>query len=69
MVRSLDPTARRDAFVQVQTLWSKEMPAIPAIAPNVLVGWSHELHNVRPSILVPYLLWNAEEISKSKDGR
>jgi len=69
LVRSLDPAARRNAFAQVQTLWSKEMPAIPTIAPNVLVGWSNQLHNVRPSILVPYLLWNAEEISKDRGGR
>ena len=34
-----------------------------ALAPNVLAGWSNKLDNVHPSILVPHLIWNAEEIT------
>ncbi len=68
LVRSVDPVARRKIFDQVQDLWAKEMPAIPTIAPNILVGWSNKLGNVRPSILVPHLLWNAEEITKRKSA-
>jgi peptide/nickel transport system substrate-binding protein len=64
LVRSIDPAARKASFDQAQDLWTKEMPAIPTIAPSVLVGWCNRLDNVRPSILTPHLLWNAEEICK-----
>ena len=30
-----------------------------------LVGWKNSVGNLRPSILTPFLLWNAEEITKS----
>jgi hypothetical protein len=42
------------------------MPAIPTIAPNILVGWSDKLGNVLPSIMTPHLLWNADQIWKRK---
>jgi len=64
LVRSVDPAARRASFDQAQDLWARQMPAIPTIAPNVLAGWSNKLGNMRPSILAPHLIWNAEEITK-----
>ncbi len=64
LVRNMDPAARKKAFEEVQELWAREMPAIPTIAPNILVGWSNQLRNVRPSILTPQVLWNAEELWK-----
>jgi peptide/nickel transport system substrate-binding protein len=64
IIRSVDPVVRASSFNEVQDLWVKEMPAIPTITANVLVGWSNKLGNVRPSILKPYILWNAEEICK-----
>jgi peptide/nickel transport system substrate-binding protein len=66
LVRSMDPAARRADFAQVQELLAKQMPAIPTIAPNILVGWNNRLGNLRPSILAPHLIWNAEEITKRK---
>lgn len=66
LVKGLNPSARKTAFNQVQDIWAKQMPAIPTIAPNVLVGWSNKLKNVRPSITRPCLIWNVEEISKQK---
>jgi hypothetical protein len=48
----------------VQQIWAEQMPAIPTIAPHILVGWSNKLGNMRPSILAPHLIWNAEEITK-----
>jgi peptide/nickel transport system substrate-binding protein len=66
LVRSMDPAVRKTSFDQAQELWVKQMPAIPTIAPNILVGWSNRLGNVRPSILTPHLVWNAEEITKRK---
>jgi hypothetical protein len=43
LVRSMDPAARRADFNQVQQIWGEQMPAIPTIAPNILVGWSNKL--------------------------
>ncbi len=64
LVTSLDPAVRKSAFFKMQEIWARELPAISIIAPNIIVGWKNTLGNLRPSILVPYLLWNAEEITK-----
>jgi len=64
LVRSLDPAERRQAFFEVQRIWSRELPAVPTVAPDILVGWSNRLGNLLPSILPPHLLWNAEELTK-----
>jgi peptide/nickel transport system substrate-binding protein len=66
MVTVTDPASRRKSFNQVQILWAEQMPAIPTVAPNILVGWNNRLGNVRPSIVVPHILWNVEEITKSR---
>jgi peptide/nickel transport system substrate-binding protein len=64
LVRSITPSDRKTSFNQAQDIWATHMPAIPTFAPNMLVGWSNSLGNVRPSILAPHLIWNAEEITK-----
>ncbi|MGQ9662485.1 MAG: ABC transporter substrate-binding protein [Kiritimatiellia bacterium] len=66
LVRALDPRARRELCNRMQELWVQEMPAIPIIAPNVIVGWKSTVGNVSPSTLVPHLLWNAEELTVSR---
>jgi peptide/nickel transport system substrate-binding protein len=65
LVRSTEPAIRRETFAHIQDLWARELPAIPTVAENILTGWSTRLGNVRPSILAPQLLWNAEELTKS----
>jgi peptide/nickel transport system substrate-binding protein len=66
LVRSLHPADRTASFNQAQAIWAREMPAIPTIAPNILTGSSPLLGNVRPSLLAPHLIWNAEEITKRR---
>jgi peptide/nickel transport system substrate-binding protein len=66
-IRSLDPAARKALFNQAQEIWAEQMPAIPTIAPNILVGWSNALGNIRPSIVGPHLIWNAEELTKRRN--
>ncbi|MFH1572956.1 MAG: ABC transporter substrate-binding protein, partial [Acidobacteriota bacterium] len=63
LVRTLDPAERRQISYRIQELWAREMPAIPTLAPHILTGWKNSVGNVRPSILVPHLLWNAEELT------
>jgi len=64
LVSSMDPAVRKSSFDQAQIIWATEMPAIPTFASDILVGWSNKLGNVRPSIVTPHLIWNAEEITK-----
>jgi peptide/nickel transport system substrate-binding protein len=64
LIQSINPADRKASFDQAQDLWAKNMPAIPTLAPNILAGWSNKLGNIRPSILAPHLIWNAEEITK-----
>ncbi len=67
LVRALDLNERRTAFFRVQQLWAREMPAIPVVAPNILVAWRKSLRNVVPSVLPPHLVWNPEELMKQPD--
>jgi len=64
LVVSTADAERKASFNRAQEIWARQMPAIPIIAPNILVAWSNKLNNVRPSILAPHLIWNAEEITK-----
>jgi peptide/nickel transport system substrate-binding protein len=64
LIQSLDDAARKKASFQVQEIWLREMPAIATVAPNILSGWRNTVGNIQPSILIPYLLWNVEELTK-----
>jgi peptide/nickel transport system substrate-binding protein len=64
LVTTTDPGVRKTSFDKAQSIWATQMPVIPTLASNILVGWSKRLSNVRPSILAPHLIWNAEEITK-----
>jgi peptide/nickel transport system substrate-binding protein len=66
LIRSTDAAERKASFDRAQDLWAQNMPAIPTIAPNILAGWNNGLGNIRPSILAPHLIWNAEEITRLK---
>ena len=62
LVRTQDTALRRKLFFQIQEIWNREMPAIPTVSQNVLAGWKTRVRNLRPSILRPHLIWNAEEL-------
>ena len=64
LVHSLDPAVRKTCFNRVQEIWADEMPAIATIAPHIITGYTNRLGNLRPSILEPSTLWNAEELTK-----
>lgn len=68
LVHNLDPAIRKNSFNRVQEIWATEMQAIPTIAPHIITGSSNRVGNLRPSILEPPLLWNAEELTKRSDG-
>ena len=57
----LDEVGKRH-YDRVQELVATNLPLIPLVSPNVLVGAKEGLGNFRPAILDPYVLWNAEEL-------
>jgi peptide/nickel transport system substrate-binding protein len=61
-MRSIDPVARRRQYERVQQLVAENLPIIPLVSPDVLVAAKSNLKNLRPAILLPYALWNAEEL-------
>lgn len=63
---------RKKYYDQVQELVASNLPLIYLVSPHLLAGASGRLTNVRPSILSPYILWNAEQLwfkSKVFSGR
>jgi hypothetical protein len=57
---TLDYKKRKALFDQVQQLESTNLPIIPIVSPNVLVGARRDLGNFHPAILEPHTLWNSE---------
>jgi hypothetical protein len=46
----------------VQQIMAANLPMIPLVSPNVLVGAKKDLANFRPALLEPYALWNIEQL-------
>ena len=59
---TLDVRERRKLYDRVQVLVAENLPMIPLVSPNVLVGAKATLGNFRPAILDPTVLWNADEL-------
>jgi peptide/nickel transport system substrate-binding protein len=59
---TLDPRERKRLYDRVQELVAVNLPIIPLVSPNVLVGARSGLGNLRPAILEPSLIWNVDEL-------
>jgi peptide/nickel transport system substrate-binding protein len=59
---TLDYARRKQLYDRVQEIVSENLPVICLASPNILVGASNRVANFRPAILVPYALWNIEEL-------
>ena len=59
---TLDGAARKRLYDRVQQLMAENLPMIPLVSPNVLVGAKAGLGNYRPAILDPQVLWNVDEL-------
>lgn len=59
---SLDYAKRKSLYDRVQEIVAEELPVICLVSPNVLVGAANRVGNFRPAILVPYALWNIEQL-------
>jgi peptide/nickel transport system substrate-binding protein len=59
---TIDPKERKRQYDRVQELVAIHLPLICVVSPHVLVGASERIGNLRPSIIRPYILWNADEL-------
>jgi len=50
-------------FAEVQTLFAEHQPVLYFAAPRLSVATSTRLANVEPSLLAPYVLWNADTLA------
>src|SRR5580658_2728731 len=59
---TLDYAMRKSLYDRVQEIVAEELPVICLVSPNILVGAANRVGNFRPAILVPYALWNIEQL-------
>ncbi|MBV9507287.1 MAG: ABC transporter substrate-binding protein [Acidobacteriia bacterium] len=61
-MRSTDRAERKRMYDRVQELIAGNLPIIPLVSPDVLAGAKAKLKNFSPAVLLPYVLWNIEEL-------
>lgn len=59
---TMDYPKRKHLYDRVQEIIAEDLPMICLVSPNILVGASNRVGNFRPGILVPYALWNVEQL-------
>jgi peptide/nickel transport system substrate-binding protein len=57
-----DIERRRAVFRDIQLLMAEQMPVIPLVARHITCASGTRVGNYRPSTVIPYSLWNAEEL-------
>ena len=62
-LRVSDMDERRRLFEEVQILFAEHQPILYFAAPRLSVATSARMVNVEPSLLEPYLLWNADTLA------
>ena len=59
---SMNDDERRRLFGEAQRVFAEHEPVLYFAAPKVILATSTRVHGVTPSVLAPYLLWNAERM-------
>jgi peptide/nickel transport system substrate-binding protein len=54
--------SRRAAFNEIQRILAEQLPVIPVVARHIPVAANQRVGNYSPSPVLPYSLWNAEEL-------
>jgi peptide/nickel transport system substrate-binding protein len=57
-----DTERRRAAFNEIQRILAEQLPVIPIVARHAPVAANQRVGNYSPSAILPYSLWNAEEL-------
>lgn len=58
----IDAKKRKAAFEKVQEIVAREAPILFLVNKHALAAASTKLRNIKPSIVMPQMLWNIEEI-------
>ncbi len=59
----MDTAERRRLFIDAERVLAEHMPALYFAAPKVILASSARVRGVTPSVLAPYILWNADTLS------
>lgn len=59
---TVDPQRRRDLFNDVQRIFAENLPVLYFAAPRLFYAHSTRVAGVRPSVLRPPALWNADSL-------
>lgn len=57
---------RKAIFRDIQIILAEQLPVIPIVARHIISAANTRVRNYRPSTIVPYSLWNAEELFVNK---
>ena len=57
-----NPAARKRLFDRVQRILMEQLPLIPLVSPDILVGARMGLGSFRPAVMDHYVLWDADEL-------
>jgi peptide/nickel transport system substrate-binding protein len=60
---------RKRIFDRVQEILMENLPLIPLLSPDILVGAKNGLGNFRPAMMDHYVLWNIEELYWRAEAR
>lgn len=58
----LDPARRKSIFREIQVILAEQLPLIPVVARHIITAANTRIGNYRPGTILPYSLWNAEEL-------
>lgn len=61
-----DTERRKAIFRDIQLVLAEQLPVIPIVARHIISAANTRVRNYRPSTIVPYSLWNAEELFVNK---
>lgn len=57
-----DQAKRFAQFSEIQTIMRDEMPVVPIVARHVVAAANTRVRNLSPSAILPYSLWNVDEL-------
>ena len=57
-----DEAKRKAAFFEIEQIMRREMPTIPIVARHVVAAANSRIGNYHPSPIMPYSLWNVDEL-------
>jgi len=60
--RETNPERRRAVFREIQQILAEQLPVIPIVARHAPMGAHQRVGNYSPSAIMPFSLWNAEEL-------